>query len=208
MGREEYPTQKDRFFMEPGTDIPCRIDPYTLLVVADYGSSKDEAVYQCICMRCGALHRIRRIELQAMARQQKKRAKKHGTVWPPFSGHCPACSESDVPKLTGAKFTVQKLNAEGFSVVHWVRQEATNYHAWIGIFDEKGRLTEAQPFLEKPWPVFLEVTAPSSALLSGEEMFCRLLVKLSNGHVTSVNSADGKSVYLHAFCLPSGRRLR
>jgi hypothetical protein len=208
MAHASYPTAFDRFWMEPGTHLPCRIDPYSLLAVADYGACKQEAVYQCICMRCGTLHRIGRAKLQVMTRNQKRRAKRRGTVWPPFSGHCGCCSETDEPKLTGAKFSLQKLNANGFSVVHWARHNLGHYQARIGIYDPQGQLTEARPFRGKPWDIFLEVTGPSSALASSEEMFCRLLAKLFQEQVTTVYSRDGEAISLKAFCLPSGILLR
>jgi hypothetical protein len=115
--KQPYPSREDKFWMRPGTDLCCVIGPYRLLAVKSYGASKREATYQCICLRCGSLHELKRIDLQAMARAQKKRKlpffKLHGC--------CPNCDESEPPRVTLREYALHNFAANGVQVIHVVR---------------------------------------------------------------------------------------
>lgn len=187
--------------MKPGTDLCDRIGPYSLLAVKSYGGSRREATYQCICLRCGSLHVIKRAKLQAMARAQARRKQ-------PFRqlhGHCPNCEECDEPRLTLKEYILQKLWANGLMVVHVAVNHQDKTVARVRICDRAGVAAVAEVRQKngetKTFAVEYEDRGNARWLTDADQMLERLIAEVDKNGITTISyREDGfhESLYLRA----------
>jgi hypothetical protein len=196
-----YPSPQDKFWMKPGTDLCDRIGPYSLLAVKSYGPSKREATYQCICLRCGSLHEIRRAKLQGMARAQQRRK----LPFRQLHGNCPNCQESDEPRLTLEGYILQKLWANGLMVVHVAVAHEDKTVARVRICDRAGGVAVAEVHQRdgqiKTLSIELEEAGNARWLMKADQMLARLIAEVKKQGITTIAYQEGGSreaLYLDA----------
>jgi len=183
--------------MQPGSDLCDFIGPYSLLAVKSYGTSRREATYQCICLRCGTLHEIKRTTLQALARSQKRRKL-------PFfqlHGSCSNCDDTQPPRLTFREYLLHKLAANGIVVAHVICHRSAGSAARIRICNGDGSATVAE--VKKPTgPTRVQLQFDDSGfnrwLSDPDAMLDTLLSQIENAGITALYyKADGREECLH-----------
>jgi len=113
-----------REFLEPSWSI-SRAGCYEILKIVDFTGMARTTTYDCLCLRCGTRHILKRQELMRLSTALKKTLGKKGIrYWLQVHGACPKCPDPQ-PKspalasdcISYGTYIRHKLDALGFQLL-------------------------------------------------------------------------------------------